>query len=178
MPSDPGLPLGVLAPDFELPDFHGQAYRLGEALARGPVLLIFFRGGWCPYCNTYLRRAQAELLGPLQARGASLAAISSDAPGVAADEVDKDALGFPVLSDPQGQVLEAYNACKRLSDEEYKAELQWHDIEKYSKDQRHITAIPGVILLSAKGRVLFSELNRDLHQRPDSAKILQAVKNQ
>lgn len=170
-----GLTLGAKAPDFTLPDFNRQPYHLADALAKGPVVLVFFRGGWCPYCSAYLRRVQAELTLPVRALGASIAAISSDSPGVPAEEVDKEALGFPVLSDPEGRVLAGLNAANALTPEEYEAERQWHDLEAFSRNRLRIIAVPGVTVLDRNGAVIFNELNLDLRLRPEPADILAAL---
>jgi peroxiredoxin len=176
MIQNPGLPLGAQVPDFTLPDFFGKPFRMSEALARGPLIVVLFRGGWCPYCNTYLRRAQEEMAGKAAELGAGMVAISSDAPGVAADVVDKQALAFPVLSDPPGDVLGLFNAANALSPEEYAEEKKWHDIEAYSLNQSHVIAVPGVLVLGRDAKVAFCELNLDLSKRPDPQAVLKAVR--
>ena len=75
----PGIAVGELAPDFEAPDPHGAVVRLADRLARGPVVLSFYRGAWCPICSIELR-ALRETLPALRARGASLVAISPQSP--------------------------------------------------------------------------------------------------
>ncbi len=172
-----GLPLGSKVPDFTLPDFNRQPYHLADALAKGPVVLVFFRGGWCPYCSAYLRRVQAELTKQVTALGGSIAAISSDSPGIPAEEVDKEALGFPVLSDPEGRVLATLNAANPLSPEEYAAEKQWHDLEAFSRNRLHIIAVPGVTAINRHGVVVFNELNLDLRLRPEPSAVLAALAN-
>src|SRR5262245_45207051 len=70
---------GELAPDFDLPDALGRRVRLSERLSRGSVLLTFYRGGWCPYCNIQLRAYQ-RALPQLRQRGASLIVVSPETP--------------------------------------------------------------------------------------------------
>jgi len=169
------MALGAQAPDFTLPDFHRQPWQLKVALARGPVVIVFFRGGWCPLCSAYLRRVKAELLAPAQALGATVVAISSDAPGVPSEHDDKDSLGFAVLSDPEGQMLSDYGAAKQLSPEEYALERQWHDLEAFSMNKKHLIAVPGVMVISRLAKVTFCELNPNLNLRPEPKRILEAL---
>ena len=75
----PGLALGEQAPEFSLPDAVGRAVSLRERLSAGPVVLVFYRGEWCPYCNAYLRALQAALP-DIASRGASLIAVSPQSP--------------------------------------------------------------------------------------------------
>ncbi len=176
MTSHRGLSVGAQAPDFTLSDFQRKPWSLSQALIQGPVVIIFFRGGWCPFCSAYLRRAKAELLLPSQKLGASLVAISSDAPGVPSELDDKSAFGFSILSDPDGTMLEAYQAANRLSPEEYAMEKEWHDIEAFSLNKKHLIAVPGVTVLNRQGRVIYNELNLDLNLRPEPSRILEALK--
>jgi peroxiredoxin len=103
----PGLSVGEEAPDFTLPDAQGRAVSLRERLSNGPVVLVFYRGEWCPYCNTYLRALQAKLP-EIASRGASLIAISPQSPDHSLSITEKAELAFDVLSDVDQQVIRAY----------------------------------------------------------------------
>ncbi len=92
------LAIGDTAPDFILPDVDGHSVRLYSALEHGPVVLVFYRGGWCPYCNLHLRGFQ-RLLADFTAAGAQLMAISPQLPDNSLTTREKDELAFPVLSD-------------------------------------------------------------------------------
>ncbi len=92
------LSIGNTAPDFILPDVDGNGVRLYSALEHGPVVLVFYRGGWCPYCNLHLRGFQ-RLLADFTAAGAQLMAISPQLPDNSLTTREKDELAFPVLSD-------------------------------------------------------------------------------
>jgi peroxiredoxin len=89
---------GDAAPDFALPDAHGQVIALRALLDRGPVVISFYRGGWCPYCNLELRGLQRALPEIVRA-GASLVAISPQLPDHSLSTEEKNQLTFPVLSD-------------------------------------------------------------------------------
>jgi peroxiredoxin len=89
---------GDAAPDFALPDAHGQVIALRTLLGRGPVVISFYRGGWCPYCNLELRGLQ-RVLPEIVRAGASLVAISPQLPDHSLSTEEKNQLTFPVLSD-------------------------------------------------------------------------------
>lgn len=175
MIKNPGLPIGAQVPDFTLLDYFKKSFSLKEARAKGPLIVVLFRGGWCPYCSTYLRRVQAEMVEKANGLGAGIVAISSDAAGVPGDEVDKEALSFPILSDTEGKVLGLFNAANKLTQEEYIEEKKWHDLEAFSLNKLHLIAVPGVVVLDRMGKVVFCELNLDLSKRPDPIAVLKAV---
>ena len=89
---------GDVAPDFALPDTHGHVLALKTLLDRGPVVISFYRGGWCPFCNIELRGLQRVLPEIVQV-GASLVAISPQLPDNSLSTEEKNRLTFPVLSD-------------------------------------------------------------------------------
>ncbi|MDJ0366074.1 peroxiredoxin-like family protein [Hymenobacter sp. H14-R3] len=101
------LAAGQLAPDFTLPDADGQPQALATLLAQGPVILTFYRGNWCPYCNVQLRAYQ-QALPELALRGATLVAISPQTPEVSSLTASEKELTFPVLSDVGNVVARQY----------------------------------------------------------------------
>jgi len=98
---------GDVAPDFALPDTHGQVVALKTLLDRGPVVISFYRGGWCPFCNLELRGLQRVLPEIVQA-GASLVAISPQLPDHSLSTEEKNQLTFPVLSDVGNTVAKGF----------------------------------------------------------------------
>jgi peroxiredoxin len=115
------LKTGDLAPDFSLPNAAGQTRRLAELLAKGPVIVSFYRGVWCPYCSLELRAYQS-LLSDIHAAGAELVAISPQTPDLSLTTAERNALAFEVLSDVGNRVSEAFglayatpNAVKRAT---------------------------------------------------------------
>lgn len=92
------LQVGDIAPDFILPNVDGRSVRLYTELDQGPVVLVFYRGGWCPYCNIHLRGFQKSLA-DFKAAGAQVVAISPQLPDQSLTTQEKDELAFPVLSD-------------------------------------------------------------------------------
>ena len=99
----------VHAPDFSLSDHLGAAFRLHEHLAGGPLLIVFFRGHWCPYCRRYLGKLR-DHWPRLRERGARIVAISPEPPATSRVLVTELGLPFPALSDPDGRVIDAFGA--------------------------------------------------------------------
>src|SRR3970040_416545 len=95
---DRALNEGEHAPDFELPDAIGETVRLSDLLRSGPVILSFYRGQWCPFCNLELRALQ-QAMADIESAGATLVAVSPNTPDTSLTTVEKHALTFPVLSD-------------------------------------------------------------------------------
>ena len=89
---------GQQAPSFELPDAEGKFITLESRLKKGPVVITFYRGGWCPYCNIALRALQSHLP-EIRRHGGSLVAISPELPDQSLSTREKLELGFDVLSD-------------------------------------------------------------------------------
>ena len=104
------------APDFALPNAVGKSIVLKQLLRSGPVILTFYRGGWCPYCNIQLRAYQS-VLPQISASGARLVAISPQLPDNSLDTVNKNALTFDVLSDVRNEVARSYGLVYSLPEE-------------------------------------------------------------
>lgn len=99
--------VGDEAVDFELPNAPGGTWRLSQTLSAGPVILCFYRGAWCPYCNLQLRAYQG-ILPAIEAAGATLIAVSPQTPDHSLSTAEKNKLAFPVLSDHANKVAAAY----------------------------------------------------------------------
>src|SRR5947207_13783736 len=106
---------GAQAPDFTLPDAYGNMVMLSQLLTQGPVVMTFYRGQWCPYCHLQLRAYQ-QALPLIQARGASLVAISPQTPGHSRTLAEKLELAFPLLSDLGNQVARQFGLVFTIED--------------------------------------------------------------
>jgi peroxiredoxin len=111
----PGIEVGERAPDFVLPDATGAKVALSDRLAAGPVVMSFYRGAWCPICNIELQALQGALP-QITKLGASLLAISPQAPDDSMSLVERHGLEFDVLSDVDQQVIRAYRLQFELPD--------------------------------------------------------------
>ena len=123
-----GVPAGVAAPgtrlgDASLLDVHGAPTSLYKAAEAGPVVLVFYRGAWCPYCNIALSAYQRHLLPQLTGRGVGLVAISPQTPDGSLSMQDKNSLSFTVVSDPGNAIARELGVLTRPSDEARAAQL-------------------------------------------------------
>jgi peroxiredoxin len=172
----PGLAVGDRAPDFGRPDAVGRTVWLHERLAGGPVVLVFYRGEWCPYCNLYLRALQAALP-EITARRASLIAVSPQSPDHSLSISEKAELGFDVLSDVDQAVIRAYKVQFSVP-----ADLQDLHLNVFQNDLRDHTAdhswqlpVPATFVIDRHGLVRAAHVAADYRTRMEPGDILAAL---
>lgn len=124
---------GDTAPDFELPNAVGDSVRLSDLLETGPVILSFYRGQWCPFCNLELQALQ-RAMDDIESAGATLVAVSPNKPDISLSTVEKHALTFPVLSDHDNLVAKQFNLVYEMTPE---------NIENYDAKGRDVPAMNG-----------------------------------
>src|ERR1700683_57296 len=119
---DEGIPLDAVAvgdtlASFTLRDATGSPVSLDQLVEEGPAVIVFYRGGWCPYCNIALRTYQRELVPELPTFGARLVAISPQTPDQSLSTVEKAELDFVVLSDPGSRVAKSVGIVFQQTDD-------------------------------------------------------------
>jgi peroxiredoxin len=163
---------GDVAPEFTLDDPDGKPISSRELLAQGPLVLSFYRGVWCPFCNLELQALQSALP-EITARGASLAAISPQtAPNSRKSQRDNK-LGFPILSDAKSEVANAFGIRFKLQDdliELYKSFK--NDLPAFNEDPAWVLPMPARYVIGTDGVIAYSEVNPDYTQRPDPSELL------
>lgn len=174
-----GLKVGDEAPQIISADIEGNEFNLKEKLKTGPVIIIFYRGGWCPYCNLQLRNLQAELVPELKKVKASMVAISVDLVKESVKTAKNENLEMFVISDPSATLIKSYKVINQLSLElvkKYKKNYSI-DVEKSSGEKHHIIAIPSVFVVDPKdGRISFAYSNEDYKTRAKNKDILENLK--
>ena len=174
-----GLKLNADAPLFEAVDVLGRKFSLGESLKKGPMVLVFYRGGWCPYCNTQLRSIQANLHPKLKKLGIELVAISVDKISNGLQSSKENQLGFTVVSDPEAKILKKYRLSHKLEPDlvqKYKDSYSI-DIEGASGKKHHIIAIPGVFLISKQAKIVWRFVDSNYKVRAKNSDILKAAQS-
>lgn len=172
---DYGLEACAKAPAFKAPTDGGKTFDLAAALKKGPVVLVFYRGGWCPYCSTQLRELQ-KALPEFKKRGATLAAVSVDKVENARATKKKENLGFPLLSDPGAEIVGKYGLKFHLDDETVKKYKSFGaDVESASGRKHHQIAVPAVYVIDRKGVIRWVFVNEDYKKRAKPADILKAL---
>ena len=169
------LPVGAPAPDFELPDVNKQPVRSRDLLARGRLVVAFYRGRWCPYCVAELE-ALRDIAPGITGRGAALVAISPQTVQQSSFTADQHELRFPVLSDAGNRVARQFGVAASLP-----ASLREHyrrvfvNLQHCNGDQSWELPLPAVFILERDGRVLWSWADADFRRRAEPAAILKAL---
>lgn len=162
---------GMRMLDFELPDAMGKRVRSSTLRAQGALLISFYRGHWCPYCNLALKALQ-ERLADINALGAQLVAISPQTPEHSLATQQKHELKFPVLSDPGNKVAKQFGLVYTL-DASLKPiyEAFGIDLVAHNGDSNFELPIPATYLVGEDGMVLESFLEVDYRKRlaPETA---------
>jgi peroxiredoxin len=169
--------VGSKAPEFSLPDARGGEARLADLLARGPVVVTFYRGGWCPFCNLQLRAYQAALP-EMVALGATLVAISPQTPDNSLSTAEKAGLAFPVLSDAHNAAARAYGLVFKLSDGLQALQKMFgNEPPKFNGDDSWELPVPGTFVLDRSGVVRLAFVDPDYTKRLEPSAILAALRS-
>jgi peroxiredoxin len=163
--------------DFILGDARGEPVRLQQLLEAGPVVVAFYRGGWCPYCNIGLRGLQ-RVLAEIKALGASMIAISPQLPDNSLSTQEKNSLSFPVLSDIGNVIARRFGIAFRLPDELLETYEGFnHGLEKkYGKEGALELPMPASFVLDKKGAVRLAFVDEDYTKRLDPEVILATLR--
>ena len=159
------LMVGATVPDLTLTDPEGNPVKLREAAAEQPLVLVFYRGSWCPYCQKQLGALEKEL-GDWQESGFRIYAVAQDTPEVNAGVVAKQKLSFPVLADSGLEVARAFGLVFGVDGgtvtkyKEYGIDL----VGLYGKQAPEMP-VPAVYLIGRDGKVLFNYVNPDYRVR-------------
>ena len=171
------LKVGDRVPNFKLPNAVENEVELRSILARGAVVISFYRGGWCPYCNLELRALQ-EYLPEITALGATLVAISPETPDNSLSTQEKNELTFEVLSDRSNQIAQQFGLVFTLPQELRPIYEQFGiDIPAYNGDSTFELPIPATYIVAPDGKIIHSFVNADYTQRLDPAEILKVLKS-
>ena len=173
---NPGLQLGETAPDFMLPDPSGQNVSLASLLKQGPVVLVFYRGAWCPFCNMHLHVLN-ESLPEFRRHGAQLVAITPQQPDKSAGQFKKDGYPFLVLSDLDSSVMQAYRLYYELDPELVKVYKKLGlNVEDFNGPGRNVLPVPGTFVLDQNGVVRARHADTDYTQRMEPTEIVKILK--
>jgi peroxiredoxin len=161
---------------FTLDDATGTPVSLGQLIKAGPAVIVFYRGGWCPYCNLALRTYQRELLPELGAFGARLAAISPQSPDQSLSTAEKTGLAFTVLSDPGSRVARSIGIAFQQAGEVLAAQRQLGlDLAQVNAEGSTQLPRPTVLIIDQNQIVRFVDVQPDYTARTEVADILTAL---
>jgi peroxiredoxin len=163
---------GDVAPEFILNDPNGRPVSSHELLTRGPLVISFYRGVWCPYCNLELQALQVALPA-IAGRSASLVAISPQTAPNSRKSQRENKLDFPILSDVKSEVANAFGIRFALPD--YLVELYKgfkNDLPVFNDDPSWVLPMPARYVIGTDGLIAYAEVNPDYTQRPDPSELL------
>lgn len=170
------LRAGDFAPAFTLPNAHGAPVALADIVRRGPVILTFYRGVWCPYCNLELKAYQ-QILGDIRTAGGDLVAVSPQTPDNSIATIANNALAFEVLSDHGNAVAAAFGlaypipaAVKRIT------AMFGADIEAINSADDSRLPISATYVIAEDRRIVLASVDADFRARLEPAEALAAVR--
>ncbi|QDU63173.1 Putative peroxiredoxin bcp [Planctomycetes bacterium Pan216] len=166
---------GDAAPDFELTNAAGEKVRLSEQLKKGPVVLQWYRGGWCPYCNLQLRAMQ-KALPEFEEQGATLIAISPQLPDKSLSTKEKQELQFDVVSDLGNKVAEDYGIVFKLPEDVATIYDKFVKLQEQNGDDSNELPLPATYVIGQDGKIHHAYLNADYSARAEPADVVDAVK--
>ena len=177
--ADRALKAGDRAPSFALPDPDGKIVSSDDLLARGPLVLTFYRGAWCPYCSLDLQ-ALEEARMEIEARGATLVAISPQTAANSRKARTQNKLGFLILGDKGGALSEKFGL--RWAFPDYLREIHKKlgvDLAVFNGDDSWTLPMPARYVIAPDGTIAYAEVNPDYTRRPEPSEVfpvLEALK--
>ena len=173
---DQALRQGDMAPDFQLPNAKGGKTKLSDQLRQGPVVISFYRGGWCPYCNLEFK-ALSDSLPQIREFGANLMGISPELPDYSMNTVEKHQLPFEVLSDVGNKISREYGIVMEMPTEMRPLYLHWGlDVPTVNGDDSWELPIPATYVINQDGKITFSYINKNYTERCEPEHIIAALK--
>lgn len=177
---DQALRKGDKAPNFRLKNALGEEVELFEYLKKGKVILTWYRGGWCPYCNLTLHELQNELPA-FKANGANLIALTPELPDKSMSTTEKNNLQFEVLSDVGNKVADTFGIVFKLPEEVATIYNKGFDMNAYNGDKSNELPLAATYIISEEGKIVYAFLDADYRNRAEPSELsefLQQLNNQ
>ena len=170
------LKVGDAAPDFLLPNAVGKDVQLFQLLNNGPVVLTFYRGGWCPFCSAELQ-AYEHVLDEIQKLGAMVAAISPQTPDNSMTTAEKENLTIEVLSDIHNEAAQKFGIVYHVQDElqALYADLGL-DLPAFNGDSSFDLPVPATYVIGADGVIQMAYVDPDYTRRIDPTEVLSVLR--
>lgn len=169
--AEQGLRLGEKAPDFTLKDQNGKEVNLYQLLEKGPVVLNWYRGGWCPYCNLELK-GLADKAAEINQLGATLLALSPELPDKSMTTIEKNKLPFTVLSDTDNHVARTYDLVFKLDAETANRYESIFGLNQYNGNDKAELPIPATYIIDQKGIIRYAFVNPDYKKRANPEEVV------
>lgn len=173
---DKALNVGDKAPDFTLTNQVNEPVRLYDVLKKGPVILTWYRGGWCPYCNITLHYLQEKLL-DFKKEGASLIALTPELPDKSLSTVEKHNLQFQVLSDVGHVISQQYGVVFKLMKAVAENYQHAFDLHSFNGDESDELPLAATYIIDQQGIIQYAFLDIDYRNRAEPDEIIKKLKN-
>ena len=167
--------LGQQAPDFTLNNALGKPVSLRDYLKKGKVVLTWYRGGWCPYCNLTLHQLQQELPN-FTANGATLLALTPELPDKSITTAEKHALEFEVLSDIGNKVAKQYGIVFKLTDEVAKRYNDGFGLNDFNGNESNELPLAATYIINESGEIIYAFLDADYRNRAEPSELTEFLK--
>lgn len=168
--------VGDVAPNFTLKNALGEEVSLQSYLDKGPVVLIWYRGGWCPYCNINLHYLQDELPN-FKAQGANLLALTPELPDQSISTKEKNHLEFEVLSDVNNKVAKEYGVVFKLTEDVAKIYNEKFSLNTHNGDTSNELPLAVTYIIDTDGKIAYAFLDFDYRKRAEPTEITAFLKN-
>lgn len=168
--------VGEQAPNFTLNNALGNPVELAEYLKKGKVVLTWYRGGWCPYCNMTLHELQQELPN-FTANGATLIALTPELPDESISTAEKHNLEFEVLSDVGNKVAKDYGIVFRLTDEVAQMYNDSFGLNSHNGDDSNELPLAATYIINEKGEIVYAFLDADYRKRAEPSELTEFLQS-
>lgn len=167
---------GTVIPNATVKSVEGKLVEIKDLVSQKPTVLIFYRGGWCPYCNKHLAELQ-QIEQKLVDMGYQILAVSPDKPEYLKKSVGKHDLEYTLLSDSPMNLTKAFGLAFKIDDNKIKKyQKAGMDLEKRSGYDHHLLPVPAVYLVNPDGLITFQYVNPDYTTRINADVLLAAAK--
>lgn len=161
-----GLFINSKAPEFKGKDQNGNDVSLKELRKKGPVVVVFYRGHWCPYCNKELKRMQ-DSLQLLTDKGAQIVAISPEKSEGRFKTIEKTGVTFPILHDEEMKIAKGYGVAYQVDEKTQQRQKNFGNdlLEINGQKERAFLPVPAVYIVNRDGSVTFRYFEEDYRKR-------------
>jgi peroxiredoxin len=167
-----GLKIGDAAPSFTTTDFTGNKLVLSELLQKGKVIVLFYRGAWCPYCNRYMSELQKSA-GKFAEKGVTVIAVTPETNEYVAEMIDKTKTSFSVIYDKDRSLMTQFDVLYKM-DEKMQEKFKGYkiDIDKRNGADDHVLPVPATYIIGKNGKIDFVHFDPNFTVRANIDDIL------
>ena len=172
---DKALSEGDKAENFSLPNAKGEQTQLAKLLEQGPVVLNFYRGGWCPFCNLEFKSLH-NILPQIKELGANLVGVSPELPDNSLDTIEKHQLQFEVLTDVGNNIARQYGIIMDVPEFMRPIYLEWGiDLPKTNGDDTWELPVPATYIIDSDGNIISAYINKNYTERMEPSDIIKTL---